>query len=122
MAVTVIVARDEHGGPTTREVFATATKYVISDGNLDVIMQGAGALGTYGSGNWLSVYMDDSVEVTTIKPAEEESSFGDFSFDSDDSDSDSSSEDSDSDTDSDSADSDSDSDSASTEDVELLTS
>jgi hypothetical protein len=119
MAVTVIVARDEHGGPTTREVFATATKYVISDGNLDVIMQGAGALGTYGSGNWLSVYMDDSVEVTTIKPAEEESSFGDFSFDSD---SDSSSEDSDSDTDSDSADSDSDSDSASTEDVELLTS
>jgi hypothetical protein len=114
MAVTVIVARDEHGG---------ATKYVISDGNLDVIMQGAGALGTYGSGNWLSVYMDDSVEVTTIKPAEEESSFGDFSFDSDsDSDSDSSSEDSDSDTDSDSADSDSDSDSASTEDVELLTS
>jgi hypothetical protein len=120
MAVTVIVARDEHGGPTTREVFATANKYVISDGNLDVIMQGAGALGTYGSGNWLSVYMDDSVEVTTIKPPEEDSSFGDFSFDSD-SDSDS---DSDTDSDTDTV-SDSDAEESSEEsskDVELLTS
>jgi hypothetical protein len=84
MAVTVITARDEHGGPTTRELYAAATKYVISDGNLDVIVQGAGPLGTYASGNWLSVYMDDSVEITTIKSEDSGSGdFGDFGFDDD---------------------------------------
>jgi hypothetical protein len=93
MAVTVITARDEHGGPTTREVFAAANKYVINDGNLDIIVQGAGPLGTYASGNWMSVYMDDSVEITTTKTEEDDGGFGDFSFDSDDS-SDASSDDS----------------------------
>jgi hypothetical protein len=89
MSVTVIIARDEHGAPSTREVYATADRYVINDGNLDVAVQGVGTLGTYGSGNWLSVYTDDVVEVITVKPEEDSSDFGsDFgSFGDDSSDS-----------------------------------
>ena len=44
MSVTVIIARDEHGAPSTREVYASADRYVINDGNLDVAVQGVGTL------------------------------------------------------------------------------
>jgi hypothetical protein len=113
MAVTVVISRDDNGAPMTREVYADANKYVIDQGNLDVVIQGQGGLASFPSGNWLSVYMDDTVEVITTKPEEssDDSSsdfdFGssddtDLSFDSDDSDTDSDDSDSeDSDTDSD---------------------
>jgi hypothetical protein len=96
MSVSVIIARDEHGAPSTREFYPTADRYVISDGNLDVAVQGVGTLGTYGSGNWLSVYTDDVVEVITVKPEEDSSDFGsDFGDDSSDESSDESSDSSD---------------------------
>jgi hypothetical protein len=87
MAVTVIIARDDTGAPTTQEVYADANKYAVQDGNLDVILHGTGVLGTYPSGNWQSVFMDSSVEriVTKSEDSDSDSGFGDFDFGGDDS-------------------------------------
>lgn len=88
MAVTVIITRDEHGAPTTQEVYGEANKYTVNEGNLDVILHGSGILGTYPSGNWLSVFMDTSVERIVTKPDDGgDSGFGDFGGFGDDSES-----------------------------------
>jgi hypothetical protein len=97
MAITVVIARDDSGAPSTREVYETGVKFSAEGGDLSVFSSKPQLLGTYGSGNWLSVYVDESVEVICTKPAEGEedsdSGFGDFDFGSDDSsDDDSSSE------------------------------
>ena len=114
MPITVVIARDDVGAPTTREVFAEGVKYEIDNGELVIISGRPQRVATYGSGNWLSVYLDDNVEVIVTKPEEDSSDSDDFSFG--DFDSDSSSDDSDSDDsssdDSDSDDSTSDSDSS----------
>ena len=107
MTVTVVIARDEHGAPMTREVFAQADRYVIKEGNLDVMIQGSGGLATYPSGNWLGVFMDEYVEVITTAPPEDDSGSSGFDFGGDDSDSSDdtdSSDDSSDDSDSDSSD------------------
>jgi hypothetical protein len=88
MSITVIIARDDAGAPTTREIYATGAKFINDDGNLNIVSANQ-VLATYGSGNWLSVHMDDSVEVITTKSEEDsdDSDDTDFSF-GDDSDSD----------------------------------
>ena len=89
MSITVIIARDDVGAPTTREVYADGVKYSSDNGNLDIISAKPQLLATYGSGNWLSVHIDDSVEVMTTR-SEDDDSGDDFSFGSDDDSSDSS--------------------------------
>jgi len=88
MPITVVIMRDDVGAPSTREIFETGVKYTVEGGDLMVYSDRPQLLGTYGSGNWLSVYIGDSVTVVSTKPDEsdDDSSFGDdsFSFDSDD--------------------------------------
>jgi hypothetical protein len=104
MSITVVIARDDVGAPSTREVYETGVKYSAEGGDLSIFSGKPQLLATYGSGNWLSVYVDDNVEVISTKPEESDSGFDDFSFGDDDSSSDSDSDtdtDGDSDTDSD---------------------
>jgi hypothetical protein len=117
MSITVVIARDDVGAPTTREVYANGVKFTTENGDLSIVSGKPQLLATYGSGNWLSVHVDDFVDVVVTRPPEDEDSsdfgdsFGDsFGDDSDDS-SDESSDDSDSDGDTDSDDSSDDSDS-----------
>ena len=109
MSITVVIARDDVGAPTTREVYETGVKFSADGGDLSIISAKPALIATYGSGNWLSVYVDDNVEVITTKPESDDSDSSDFSF-GDDSDSfsfddtssdDSSSTDTDTDTDTD---------------------
>lgn len=96
MPICVVITRDEVGAPSTREVYETGVKYTVEGGDLMIYSGKPQLLGTYGSGNWLSVYVDDNVEVISIKPEESsDSGFGDdaFSFDSDDTSSDDTSSD-----------------------------
>jgi hypothetical protein len=104
MSITVVTARDEYGAPSTREVYEEGVKFVNDNGNLDILTAKPQLIATYGSGNWLSVHLGDSVTVITKTPDEssddssDDSSDFDFSFGDDDSDSDTS-DDSDSDSD-----------------------
>jgi hypothetical protein len=103
MSITVVTARDEYGAPSTREVYEDGAKFVNDNGNLDILTAKPQLIATYGSGNWMSVHLGDSVTVITKTPDEtsDDSSDLDFSFDTDTSDSDSDtteSDDSDSDT------------------------
>jgi hypothetical protein len=82
MSITVVTARDEFGSPTTREVYEDGVKYTQDNGNLDILSAKPSLLATYGSGNWLSVHVGDSVNVVVTKPEEGDSdSDSDFSFD-----------------------------------------
>ncbi|HEY7008630.1 MAG TPA: hypothetical protein VH395_06815 [Jatrophihabitantaceae bacterium] len=93
MSITVVIARDDVGAPSTREVYETGVKYSAEGGDLSIFSAKPQLLATYGSGNWLSVYVDDNVEVISTKPEESDSGFDDFSFGDDSSDSDDSSSD-----------------------------
>jgi hypothetical protein len=89
MPITVVITRDDVGAPSTREVYETGVKYQVEGGDLMIYSARPQLLGTYGSGNWMSVYMGDAVEVISTKPDEDsddDSGFGgdSFSFDSDD--------------------------------------
>ena len=87
MPITVVITRDDVGAPSTREVYETGVKYQVEGGDLMIYSDRPQLLGTYGSGNWLSVYIGENVTVISTKPEEsEDSGFGDdsFSFDSDD--------------------------------------
>jgi hypothetical protein len=88
MSITVVIARDDVGAPSTREVYETGVKYSAEGGDLSIFSAKPQLLATYGSGNWLSVYVDDNVEVISTKPEESDSGFDDFSFGDDDSSSD----------------------------------
>jgi hypothetical protein len=85
MSITVVTARDDNGAPSTREVYEAGVKYVNDNGNLDIISAKPQLLATYGSGNWLSVHVDDSVTVITKAPDEssDDDDFGGFGDDSD---------------------------------------
>lgn len=86
MSITVVIQRDDVGKPCTREVYETAAKFVIENSELTIVGSDNGRpqmLAMYGSGNWLSVYFDDSVTVISEKPAEDDTD--DFSFGDDDS-------------------------------------
>ncbi|HEY2167047.1 MAG TPA: hypothetical protein VGH01_07765 [Jatrophihabitantaceae bacterium] len=117
MSITVVTARDENGAPSTQEVYAAANRYKITDSNLEILTPDPKLIATYGSGNWMSVHVDNEVEVITKKPDEDEDSSGDddFSFGGDDDDSSDDSSDSSDDFSFDSDDSDTDSDSDSTD-------
>jgi hypothetical protein len=87
MSITVVIARDDVGAPTTREIYETGVKYSAEGGDLSILSAKPQLLATYGSGNWLSVYVDENVTVVSTKPDESEGSgFDDFSFDDDSSD------------------------------------
>lgn len=91
MPITVVITRDDVGAPSTREVYETGVKYQVEGGDLMIYSGKPQLLGTYGSGNWMSVYVDENVSVISIKPEEDsDSGFGDdsFSFDADDTSSD----------------------------------
>jgi hypothetical protein len=100
MSITVVTARDEYGAPSTREVYEDGTKFVNDNGNLDILTAKPQLIATYGSGNWLSVHLGDSVTVITKTPDEtsDDSSDLDFSFDTDTSDDDTDTSDEDTDT------------------------
>jgi hypothetical protein len=88
MAITVIISRDDNGAPMTREVYDTGEKYTVEGGDLTIVGNNSGRpqlLAMYGSGNWMSVHVDDFVRVVTEKPAEEEEEDASdaFSFDTD---------------------------------------
>ena len=93
--------------PSTREVFETGVRFTTESGDLSILSDRPQLLAKYGSGNWLSVYVDDNVTVVSEKPAESSDDSFDFGGFGDD---DSSSSDA-TDTDSDSADAESDTDS-----------
>jgi hypothetical protein len=99
MSITVIIARDDAGAPTTREVYESGVKFSTEGGDLSIVSAKPQLIATYGSGNWLSVHVDDNVEVITTKSDDDDDdsmSFGDddpFGSD-DDSSSDDSSDDS----------------------------
>jgi hypothetical protein len=82
MSITVVIARDDAGAPSTREVFETGVKFMTEGGDLSILSGRPQLLATYGSGNWLSVYVDDNVTVLTEKPADESSDDSSFDFDS----------------------------------------
>ena len=81
MSITVIIARGDTGAPTTREVYAEGAKFNIENGELGIISDRPQLVALYGSGNWLSVHMDDHVVVVTEKPEDSDSS-GDLEFSS----------------------------------------
>ena len=118
MSITVIIARDDAGAPTTREVYESGVKFSTEGGDLSIVSAKPQLIATYGSGNWLSVHVDDNVEVITTKSDDDDDddmSFGDddpFGSSDDDSSDDSSDDDLFGSDDSNSDDSSSDSDSS----------
>src|SRR5215831_17350802 len=57
---------------------------IITRGDLMIYSDRPQLLGTYGSGNWLSVFIGDNVTVISKKPEEDsdsDSGFGDFGSD-----------------------------------------
>jgi hypothetical protein len=121
MSITVIIARDDAGAPTTREVYESGVKFSTEGGDLSIVSAKPQLIATYGSGNWLSVHVDDNVEVITTKSDDDDDdmSFGDddpFGSSDDDSSSDDSSDDDSSDDSSDDDSSEDSSDSDSSED------
>jgi hypothetical protein len=89
MSITVIIARDEVGAPTTREVYENGVKFSTENGDLSIVSAKPQLLATYGSGNWLSVHVDDAVQVLVDRPddggdsGDFGDSFGDLGGDSD---------------------------------------
>jgi hypothetical protein len=84
MPITVIITRDDVGAPSTSEVYETGVKYIVEGGDLMIYSDRPQLLGTYGSGNWLSVFIGDNVTVISKKPEEDsdsDSGFGDFGSD-----------------------------------------
>lgn len=78
MSITVIIARDDVGAPTTREVYENGVKFSTENGDLSIVSAKPQLLATYGSGNWLSVHVDDAVQVLVDRPQEESDDSGDF--------------------------------------------
>lgn len=85
MSITVVIARDDVGAPSTREVYETGVKFTTEGGDLSILSDRPQLLARYGSGNWLSVYIDDNVTVISEKPAEssDDFDFGDSGLDED---------------------------------------
>jgi hypothetical protein len=63
MTITVVTTRTDNGAPATRDVYAGTVRYTTTNGNLEVISAKRAPLAFYGSGNWLSVYVDQCVTV-----------------------------------------------------------
>jgi hypothetical protein len=63
MSITVVVVRDSEGAPTARETFAAGTRYANRSGELQVFSAAPELIGLYPSGNWLSVYYDEHMQV-----------------------------------------------------------
>jgi hypothetical protein len=85
MSITVVIARDDVGAPSTREVYETGVKFTTESGDLSILSDRPQLLARYGSGNWLSVHVDDNVTVISEKPADsggEDFDFGGFDDDS----------------------------------------
>ena len=81
MSITVIIARDDIGAPSTSEVYEVVE--VRLDGGDLCFSPTPALIALYPSGNWLSVHVDNYVEVVTVKPAEDDDtsdSSDDFSF------------------------------------------
>jgi hypothetical protein len=68
MSVTVVTVRDDNGAPSGREAYADGVRYTTRGGDLEVFSVTLQPLALYPSGNWLSVYMDDSVVVAAGPP------------------------------------------------------
>jgi hypothetical protein len=85
MSITVVIARDDVGAPSTREVYETGVKFTTESGDLSILSDRPQILARYGSGNWLSVHVDDNVTVISEKPADSGGDDFDFGgFDDDD--------------------------------------
>lgn len=69
----------------TKDHYETGAKFTVESGDLSIVSGKPQLVAYYGSGNWMSVHVDDNVVTTTEKPADSDDS-SDFSFDSDDSD------------------------------------
>lgn len=78
MSITVVIARDDVGAPTTREVYEDGAKFTTENGDLSIVSGKPQLLATYGSGNWLSVHVDDFVDVRVTR-SEDDSESSDFS-------------------------------------------
>jgi hypothetical protein len=63
MSITVVTVRGDTGAPTTWEVYAEGARYNCGNGDLDILSAEMRVLGFYPSGNWMSVYVDDCVQV-----------------------------------------------------------
>lgn len=86
MSITVVISRDDAGAPMTKDHYETGVKFSVEGGDLSIVSGKPQLVAYYGSGNWMSVHVDDNVVTTTEKPADSDggSDFGsDFSFDSD---------------------------------------
>lgn len=121
MSITVIITRDDNGAPLTREIYEEGARFKVENGELNIISGSPELVALYGSGNWLSVHMDDHVAVVTTKPPEDDSGSGDMDFglgDLDSSDSDDDTDTSTDDVDTESTDLDADSTESDTETVE----
>jgi len=69
MAVTVITARDPSGKHLAKETYAEATSYTITQWGLDVAdVANNRTVGSYAPGSWVSVYLDDAVQLTVETP------------------------------------------------------
>jgi hypothetical protein len=68
VSITVVATRDDTGAPTTREVYAAGTRYTIDNSNLQVFSGQSRLLALYGSGNWTSVYVGESMRVVRGMP------------------------------------------------------
>lgn len=97
MSITVVIARDDVGAPTTREVYESGAKFTTENGDLSIVSGKPQLLATYGSGNWLSVHVDDFVDVRVTRSEEDDDSsdFDDPSADASDDSGDDSGDDSD---------------------------
>lgn len=69
MPITVVVVRDEHGAPATREVYAEGARFRRGSSGLEIMSVEARLLSLYPDGNWLSVYAGDVVAVESISTA-----------------------------------------------------
>jgi hypothetical protein len=84
MSITVIIARDDIGAPSTSEIYALGAKFNVDGGDLSIFSAKPQLVALYPSGNWQSVHVDNFVEIVSVKPAEDEDG-GDFAFGDDDS-------------------------------------
>lgn len=72
MPITVVTHRDDVGAPTNREVYAAGGSWRRGPSGLEIYSADRRLVATYPDGNWLSIYVDNSVRVHTEGRPEEE--------------------------------------------------
>lgn len=62
MSITVVVTRDYDNVPTCFEKYEGGTRWRVNSGNLEIFV-GTTLAALYPSGNWISVYLDDAMQL-----------------------------------------------------------